>query len=316
MKSDTLSASPPLTSIDFNFLQALSGSGWHRRNGLYSGLRITSTPFRWTGPGTESTLDFPLATHTDLTIRIRITNAAAPDILDSVMLKANNCPIALNTLLKRGNLAVFEGTIPQIVLVSDRPFTRLTLSVNRTVSLQDVNPNSTDKRVVGLAVQRIQIFPSTEQPPTPEGDYMLFPRGDRSWAETADFLQQHLKAEDKLAAPTEFMERFPEEFLPYSNSFENQPNLAWVVIHKGLLEEVHSISLRWTGESLNPVFANEVFVIFSSCHALPRLDRNSPHLSSFWHNWQTLSGGKILKDVSPNIHILSWLKKAIHPRNP
>jgi hypothetical protein len=306
----------PLKSIDFNFLQALSGSGWHRRNGFYSGLRITSTPFRWTGPSTESTVDFPLATETDLTIRIRITNAAVPDILDSFKLKANNCPIALNPLMRRGNLAVFEGIIPQIVLVSDRPFTRLTLSVNRTVSLQEVHPNSTDKRVVGLAVQRIQIFPTTEQPPTPEGDYMLFPIGDRFWAEAADFLQQHLQPEEKLAAPTEFMERFPQEFLPYSNSFENQPNLSWVVIHKGLLAEVHSISLKWTAKSCNPVFANEVFVIFSRCKALQKLDRNSLHLRSFWQTWQTLIRDQTLKDISPNIRILNWLKQAIHHHNP
>lgn len=282
----------PVEAINYDFLQPLSGSGWHRRNGAYSGLYIKSLPFRWTGPGTESTLDFPLKTTTDLTVRIRITNAIAPDVLDSLQLQVNDTLIPLTVLVRRDLVAVLEGHISQESLRSNRPFTRLTFHVNRTLSLKVVNPDGTDDRVVGLAVHRLQIVPSHQSLQSLGYDSLLFPAEDPLWADTSTVVQPYLKAGEKVAAPMEFLDLYPHQFLPCSTQFSVDSDVAWVIVHKGFLDEIDDGSLQWTISKMHPVFANAVFVIFSNRLDIPALDKQSPHLQSFWATWNDLKSAK------------------------
>jgi hypothetical protein len=276
-----------LTTLDFNFLQAMSGSGWHRRNGAYSGLRVKGIPFRWTGPGTESTLDFPLAIETDLTIRIRVTNAVTADVLESLQLKVNGQIIPLTLSLRRGNTAVFEGILPQSILATSSRLTRLTFCVNRTVSLQAINPSGSDQRIVGLAIQGLQIFPPTTFPEQAGFGQFLFPQFDPPWDETVAFIQQWLQPDDAIAAPIEFSEKFPQQFCSYRQSFTQQPGLTWVVIHKGFMTEIDFASLQWTIQHLKPVLANAVFVVFSNHSTCPSLQSDRPaHLQAFWQDCQ------------------------------
>jgi hypothetical protein len=300
---------PAITELDFDFLQPISGSGWHRRNGAYSGLIVTSTPFRWTGPGIQSTLDFPLATHEDLIIRIRITNAAAPDILDSLRLSVNDHPVTLSACLRRGTLAVFVGTIAQAVLKSERPLTRLTFHVNRTLSLQAVDPSSPDSRVVGLAVQRIQIFPATGCPKPASFADLFFPQTRSAWRATAEFLQSHLQPSEKVMAPVEFTDLLSHQFRSYAQPF--LPDASWVVVRKGFLAEVHAPSLQNTLETMFPVFANEVFVLFTARSDLNRLPEQDPHLRSFHALWQQRQDkqGKTQSQSSVFAKISRWLSR-------
>jgi hypothetical protein len=270
-----------ICSLDYSFLQSMSGTGWHRLNGAYSGLQCTSTPFRWTGPGTESTLDFPLVTDADLIIKFRLVNAVTPDVLASLTLKVNDHPVPLTTQFRQGNITVFQGVISQTILTGDRSFTRLTFNVNRTVSLQTVYSESPDQRVVGLAFHRIQIIPASAKPGDQEYLYLLFPWDDLHWVEAADFLDRHLQPTETFAAPSEFYERFPQQFQTDTSPFlPDQP--AWVVVHKGLAEEIDSDSLKWTTRNLIPVFANAVFVIFTNRLDVQKLSDRSPHLQAFW----------------------------------
>jgi hypothetical protein len=159
----TKRSQPTATLIDFDFRQPLSGSGWHKRNGKFNGLKPDSMGFRWTGPGVVSTLDFPLSATTNFTIKIHVVNAATPDILQSFSLEVNDCAIALNPVFHSEKSAVFEGKIPASVLQVDQPFARLTFRVNRTVSLASIRSGTSDQRLVGVAIQRIQIFPVSPQ---------------------------------------------------------------------------------------------------------------------------------------------------------
>ncbi|HHP7244655.1 MAG TPA: hypothetical protein ACFE0H_08220, partial [Elainellaceae cyanobacterium] len=273
---------PKTSTVDFNVSQPISGSGWHRRNGPHSGLRGNTNSFRWTGPGTLSTLDFPLAASSDLLIRVHITNAIAPDVLESLSLRVNDQPILLDTFFKRGLTTVFQGRIPQAAVnTSDRPMTRLAFEVNRTDSPQAINPNSPDRRLVGVALSRLQIFPIPIEFDPSEHVFYPFPENDPYWLEAVDFIQQHIGSGEIVAAPGEFYQKFPDQFCSYLSAFYTKPELTWVIVHQGLIDETHFTSMKWTLRSLYPVFINPVFVILSRRRNLPRLSSTSKDWMSF-----------------------------------
>jgi Sulfotransferase family len=279
----------PVEVLNFDFCQPIRGVGWHRRNGSFNGLKSKGSTFRWTGPGTESTLDFCLSTEIDLAIRIYIVNASTA-ALDSFKLKVNNHPTALEPIIRRGKSVIFEGTIPRAALINDKCFTRLTFNVDRTVPLQDIHSNSSDKRLVGVAIQSIQIFPATVRPKILPFTTCLFPDQDSCYIEAANFIAQHLKPGERVAAPLEFSERFPDCFYSYSSPFANKPLLSWVIVHKGYLQEIEYSSLEWAIENLNVVFANEVFVLFVTHKELKKVHYFANHLRPFWRSWLDLQG--------------------------
>jgi len=288
-------------NLDFDFNQALSGSGWHLREG-------SEPTFRWTGPGTTSTLDLPLAIDQDLTLEFCVINAIAPDILQSLTLQVNDRPIPLGVLYNHG-ITLFQAIIPRTALISEAPFTRLTFQVNRTISPQDLNPHDPDRRPVGLAFSAIQTFNTGETGKTAAALFESTP-----WQETANFVQQHLQPHHQILAPTVFRVRFPQQIPAYTSPLpalrNYNPNLRgfhWAILHKGMMSENGALlgKLAWMG--LVPLYANEVFVVFGKmqkgeiqkgelmatpCGYLEEPAYTSPHVKSlyigslkyFWQN--------------------------------
>jgi len=109
---------------------------------------------------------------------------------------------------------------------------------------------------------------------------MSFPNYDKYWAKTADFILKHIKNEEDLLAPIEFEEKFPGKIHPYSSRVDVS-DFQWAIVHKGMIEEIDPHVLKHTMEEFVPVFANEVFVVFSSRGELPEFDASSPHIRSF-----------------------------------
>lgn len=110
---------------------------------------------------------------------------------------------------------------------------------------------------------------------------MSFPLNDQYWRDAADFVQAHIKNGEKLIAPSEFEAKFPEKTSPYSSAY-TEISFQWAVIHKDMLKEIDNATLKRITKEFIPVFANEVFVIFSTHKELPEVDRRSPHIISFW----------------------------------
>jgi len=141
--------------IEYNFRKKMYGSGWYAREFLSDG-----TVFRWTGPDTVSTIDFPLARN-DYRIQFCVVMCLASDIQDSLQFRVNETPIDLKVLQQEGK-TVFEGMIPKSALDSEKKFTRLTFQVNRTINPKSINPDSSDTRMLGLAFEWIKIAPYNE----------------------------------------------------------------------------------------------------------------------------------------------------------
>lgn len=272
----------PTSTLAFDFNQAMSGSGWHLREG------VTST-FRWTGPGTVSTLDFKLSGDRDLTIEFCIINALAPDILQSLTLQVNDYSIPLGVIYSHSSTTIFQGLIPKQAIDSDQPFTRFTFRVNRTISPQDLNPYNADNRPIGVALSTIQTFISGEAARSKIAAF-LFDSQSQPWQETIDFVKQHIQADQQILAPTIFQEQFPghmPEFRsPFPGNIQNyNPELLrskfqWAIIHKGMQQETGAILGKLRGCS--PVYANGMFIVFQRHSQLPSLKLTHPHVKAFY----------------------------------
>jgi hypothetical protein len=85
---------PSSTSYVYDFCLPLRGTGWQRRE-----LPHNQPTYRWTGPGTTSTLDLPVKADVDsdflLEFRIICPQVTPPDILNSLTVKINGQPIAI-----------------------------------------------------------------------------------------------------------------------------------------------------------------------------------------------------------------------------
>ncbi|NWG32603.1 MAG: FkbM family methyltransferase [Rhodocyclaceae bacterium] len=107
----------------------------------------------------------------------------------------------------------------------------------------------------------------------------MFPAHDKYWTDTVDFIKKHLGEGERLIAPVEFQEIFSGITYPYY--YTPLGSFQWAIIHKGMMNKIDYDLLRQISKEFIPVFANEVFVVFSSNKKLPKVNPASPHIKSF-----------------------------------
>jgi FkbM family methyltransferase len=103
---------------------------------------------------------------------------------------------------------------------------------------------------------------------------------DHYWRAGAAFIDYRFAPGDRLIAPYELAACFPGD---QAHSFEDHfsGKYQWVVLHKGMLREAETRGLMAACLALDPVFANEVFVIFAQRKRFEKLDENNIHYQSF-----------------------------------
>ena len=92
---------------------------------------------------------------------------------------------------------------------------------------------------------------------------MSFPYHDVYWADTAKFLMPQVTTNDKVLAPDDFWRLFPRIYRYINTRLKPAMSYDWAVIHKGQLGEFSPKFLRGLGGRMVPVFANEVFFVWS-----------------------------------------------------
>lgn len=147
---------PKRDHAHLRFDDVVPGHGWQGHEDLIGAI---SVPFRWTGPGTESTLDFSLRTDRDVVLQAHVINAIAPDVLQSLTLRVNDCPVPLQTTHRHGLEVVVQGTIPAQVLARDPELTRLRFCVNATRSKHALDPSDPDDRLLGVCFSQLAMAP-------------------------------------------------------------------------------------------------------------------------------------------------------------
>jgi len=148
----------PEKSINYEFKQKLSGSGWYYREILPK----TNKAYRWTGPEKISYIDFAIKRDEDLKILFHIFLAASPEVLDSVKLRVNEQLIKLKLLYTKEAERYFEATIPKSILKQRDIVTRFSFEVNRTINPHSIDASNPMNRPVGLAFDRIKILKASD----------------------------------------------------------------------------------------------------------------------------------------------------------
>lgn len=150
---------PRLDRVCMRFENALMGRGWHARVGKRDWTG------RWTGPGTESTLHFPLSADRPYTLLLR-AGSFRPDILAGLTIEANGQPLTIESepCRDRPNHLAMTAEVSQAVMARSPEFLELRFGVPRTISPHEHNPDRKDKRQLGVFIEVLEVLPSEERP--------------------------------------------------------------------------------------------------------------------------------------------------------
>ncbi len=135
-------------SFKYGFDQILLGNQWHRRELMHP----ENEYFRWTGPGTTSSIDFWLKPQ-NYDISIRVINATSIDVLNQLLIEINGQQVDWQTS-DTGVVRILQLSCPE-VYIKDNGLLRLTMTCHSMISHQEAF-DSDDERLVGLAVHWIQ----------------------------------------------------------------------------------------------------------------------------------------------------------------
>lgn len=103
---------------------------------------------------------------------------------------------------------------------------------------------------------------------------------DTHWLTAKDFIQKYIKPGERIVAPNRFKHQLANLYA-YKITYELAADqFQWVLIHKGMLNAIDNEFLKQTVQTLKPVFANDVFVVFSSRSDVPTIASNSIHIRS------------------------------------
>lgn len=267
---------PETDSFDYSFCNPLWGTGWQRRECPENALA-----YRWTGSETISTLDLPVKSDADLLIEFRLicNLATAADILESLSLKVNHHAIPYTVIHADDSMKLCQGRVARSQLAADRPFQQVTFTVDRVTSFTEVDPRNPDKRKVGVALNYIHLFPAA-QVNQKSAALPLF--DSQFWTDAIEFVQTRLQPDERLVVPImAFQIKFSGEIYDYETAIAKDIDFQWAILHKGMAKQIVSTTLKLMQRGLKPVFANDVFIVFSN-RSLPRISYLSPHVKSLY----------------------------------
>ncbi len=138
--------------IEYDFTQAISGSGWQPREFFpYNGRA-----YRWTGPTTQATIDFSLDNSLSYEIKFSTVLKIKPDTYNGLSLKANNKTVKIYPVHRDVDYCIFSGIIER-EMIEDSKFIRLAFEVKETA-----RPGTHDDRMLGVAIDWIRIIPLSQ----------------------------------------------------------------------------------------------------------------------------------------------------------
>ncbi len=147
---------PLPAAIRFAVSDPLQGSNWHEREGVDQ-----PRPWRWSGPGTQSTLRFKLDADRGALYRVTIyvINAMSADILASMQVFINGVPLEFRQARDGDDRFYLEGEIEGMDIASKSGDLEVRLIVAATLSHFDIDPSIDDKRPCGFALSEFLMVP-------------------------------------------------------------------------------------------------------------------------------------------------------------
>jgi 2-polyprenyl-3-methyl-5-hydroxy-6-metoxy-1,4-benzoquinol methylase len=118
---------------------------------------------------------------------------------------------------------------------------------------------------------------------------MTFPHHDRNWTEVASFVRERMRSGDTILAPDTFwwvlddIYRYVETFRKPSRQYD------FAIVHKGEIARLNTAALDHIVREGRCVFANAVFVVWSSRPDLHLVSTNSIDLNAFFERRRRLT---------------------------
>jgi len=136
------------------FERGIIGAGWQDRE------QTAAWAGRWTGPGTEASLHFPVPPGRPYTLFLR-AGALETDIINGLEIEANGLPLRLRREPCAGDPrhACLRADIPPQATARSPEYLALTLRVPRTISPHAKNAANPDRRSLGVYVQALEVMP-------------------------------------------------------------------------------------------------------------------------------------------------------------
>lgn len=101
---------------------------------------------------------------------------------------------------------------------------------------------------------------------------MSFPNHDPNWRNVADFVESHIREGERLLANDIFWWRFDVVYRYANLHLHPEDRYTWAIIHKGELRHIPTAFLDDMVASMRPVFANPVFLVWTSRDDLDELE--------------------------------------------
>jgi hypothetical protein len=132
----------------------LNGRQWHKRE-KFKTFGIA----RWTGPGSISTLDLPLAAESDLKISFEVVLALRENNLDTVKLFIEDHQLDLTCTSTPTSTRLYEAILPRECLEKGQGLARLFFHIDGPARANELNPDSEDDRILGVVIKWIKVEP-------------------------------------------------------------------------------------------------------------------------------------------------------------
>ncbi len=149
---DRLEISPISSQVRLDFDAPITGTGWWEPEDSKA----------WTR-NRESTIYLYISTDQDLVLEFGVAYYVVSDILDSLKVKVNGEPIALERQQNPDGIYVYRGIIPKAALAlgdANKPI--LTFEVNRVVQPVSLGINA-DERELGLLFDWLEVWTKSEE---------------------------------------------------------------------------------------------------------------------------------------------------------
>ena len=113
---------------------------------------------------------------------------------------------------------------------------------------------------------------------------------DQNWQDMYAYLASRLKATETVLSPDGLKQLFKHQGFQesifqnyFASAYLKAEDFDWIVVHKGMLKTINSTFLDQVDTTFNPVFSNDVFVIFSNRRNwLQRFRKQSEHLQAYY----------------------------------
>lgn len=125
---------------------------------------------------------------------------------------------------------------------------------------------------------------------------------DRYWNKTYQFIKKNYQRGDRIIAPHPFEKVFNNTII-YSES--EQPNIdtiQWLILHKGMIDNLDITFIHEAFKKLSPVFANEVFIILTGHDNIKTLKTDNLHLIPLL---------KFIEQTSKAVNQINFQKKSL-----